>query len=368
MKKVKIGVVGCGCISDIYLTNLTTVFNNIVEVKAVCDLIPEREQQRAEQYGIPHIYKHEQLWNDPEIQIILNITTPDAHFEVANDALNAGKSVHNEKPLSIELEDGRKLKAKAAAKGLLLGGAPDTFMGAGIQTCIKLINDGWIGTPIAATAYMVGHGHESWHPDPEFYYQVGGGPMFDMGPYYLTALISMLGSIDRVTGSARITFPTRTITSEKKYGEIIDVEVPTHIAGIMDFSSGAIGTIITSFDVWGANLPKIEIYGSEGTLSVPDPNNFGGPVKVKRFDSDTFIEMPLTHSYTGNSRGLGVADMAMALTKGRKNRSNGDVAFHVLEAMHGFHIASETGRHYAMTSTCERPAPMPMGLLKGQMD
>lgn len=215
---------------------------------------------------------------------------------------------------------------------------------------------------------MTCHGHESWHPDPEFYYKVGGGPMFDMGSYYLTALVSMLGPIKRVTGSAKASFKTRTITSEKKYGEIVDVEVPTHIAGIMDFENGAIGTIITSFDVWGANLPRIEIYGSTGTLSVPDPNTFGGPVMIKSHNSKEWLEVPLTHSFAENSRGAGVADMAYALLSGRKHRANGELAYHVLDLMHGFHDASNNGKHYEVQSTCERPMALPLGLSEHELD
>jgi predicted dehydrogenase len=235
-------------------------------------------------------------------------------------------------------------------------------MGAGIQTCRKLIDDGWIGEPIGATAFMASRGHESWHPDPEFYYEFGGGPMLDMGPYYLTALINLIGPIKRVTGSARITFPERIITSAPKYGCRITVETPTHIAGVMDFENGAVGTIITSFDVWAAQLPKIEIYGADGSLSVPDPNSFGGPVYVRRKGASQWNEIPLTHGFSENSRGIGLADMAYALLSGRQHRANGDMAYHVLDVMYGFLDASESSRHYEVPSTCKRPSPLPMGL------
>ena len=192
--------------------------------------------------------------------------------------------------------------------------------------------------------------------------------MFDMGPYYLTALVNLMGPVKSVTGSTRITFPERVITSKPKYGSVIDVETPTHIAGVMNFENGAIGTIITSFDVWGAQLPRIEIYGTEGSLSVPDPNGFGGPVYVLRKDKNEWMQIPVTHGYTDNNRGIGVADMAYALRTGRKHRSNGELAYHVLEIMHGFHDASNDMKHYMLESTCEIPDALPMNLLKGTLD
>ncbi len=368
MKKVKVGIIGCGNISPIYLKNLTTVFE-AVEVKAVCDLIPSRSQSAAEQWGIPVIYAtDEEMFNDPEIEIILNITTPPDHGSLNLMTLEAGKNIYVEKPLTIVRDEGLKIKELARKKGLLAGGAPDTFLGGGIQTCRKLIEDGWIGEPIGCTAFMTCHGHESWHPDPEFYYKVGGGPMFDMGPYYLTALVNLMGPIESVSGSTRVTFPQRTITSEKKYGQKIDVEVPTHVAGLINFKSGAIGTIITSFDVWAAELPRIEIYGSLGTLSVPDPNTFGGPVRFYKAGGNGWQEIPILHGYAENSRGLGLADMAMALRTGRKHRANVDLTYHVLDAMHAFHDACREGLTFRLASTCEKPAPMPVGLLNGTLD
>jgi predicted dehydrogenase len=246
----------------------------------------------------------------------------------------------------------------AAAKGVLVGCAPDTFLGAGLQTCRKAIDDGLIGEPLAATAALLNHGPEHWHPDPAFYYAVGGGPMFDMGPYYLTALVALLGPVHRVTGSARISMPERTITSEPHYGEKIKVAVPTHVAGILDFANGAIGTILTSFDTW-TRENRVEIYGSEGTLGVPDPNTFNGPVRIRRARSDEWEELPLTHDHAENSRGIGPADLAAAIREQRQPRASGQLAYHVLEIMHAIHDASLAGRHIDLTSTVERPAPRP---------
>ena len=360
MRKVKIGVIGCGFISGIYLKNLTQMFQ-ITEVTACADMIPEHAAERAKEFNIPKVCTVDELLADPEIEIVLNLTIPAAHAEINLAALKAGKNVYVEKPLAVKREDGKKIIDLAKEKGLLVGCAPDTFLGGGLQTCRKLVDDGWIGAPVAATAFMTCHGHESWHPSPEFYYQVGGGPMFDMGPYYLTALVSLLGPAKRVTGSTRVSFPQRRITSEPKFGQLIDVEVPTHVAGILDFENGAVATIITSFDIWSANLPRIEIYGSEGSLMVPDPNTFGGPASYRMHGCKEWKEIPLLFGYGENSRGVGVADMARALVSGGKFSANGDVAFHVLDIMHGFHDASNEGRHYELKSVCDRPAAFIMG-------
>jgi predicted dehydrogenase len=366
MKTTKIGIVGCGNISGIYL-EAGRVFD-ILEIAACADLLPERASAKAAEYHIPKACSVEELLADPEIEIVVNLTIPRAHAEVALAALQAGKSVHNEKPLAVSREDGERLLKLGRERGQRVGCAPDTFLGGGLQTCRKLIDDGWIGEPVAATAFMLCHGHESWHPDPDFYYQPGGGPMFDMGPYYLTALVHLMGPVRRVTGSAQITFPERLITSQPKHGTQIKVNVPTHVAGIMDFANGAVGTLVTSFDVWAAQVPHIEIYGTEGSLSVPDPNTFGGPVFVRRAGASDWSEVPLTHGYAKNSRGIGVADMAYALRSGRPQRASGDMAYHVLDIMHAFHDASREGRHVELSSTCTRPAPLPLGLREGTLD
>jgi len=363
--KVNVGIIGCGNISPLYFRACRSF--EILNLIGCADLDLARAQARANEFDT-RAFDVEALLAHPDVQIIINLTIPRAHGEIGIAALEAGKSIYNEKPLALSREEGQRMLALARQKGLRVGGAPDTFMGAGIQTCRKLIDDGAIGQPVAATAFMMGHGHESWHPDPEFYYQPGGGPMFDMGPYYLTALVTLIGPVRRATGSARITFPERTITSQPKYGQKITVRVPTHVAGVLDFEGGAIATIITSFDVWKHALPRIEIYGTEGSLQVPDPNTFGGPVCIARAGEKDWTEAPLTHAYSQQSRGLGVADMAAALQSGRPHRASGELTYHVLDVMHAIHEASLAGRHVELHSRCERPAPLPTDLREGTVD
>lgn len=355
-KIMKIGIIGCGNISGIYLRNLTSYKE--LEVVACADIDVERAKARAAEFGIAKGSSVDELLADPEIELVVNLTIPAAHAEVGIRALEAGKHVYGEKPLAISLEEGKKLMETARAKGLKVGSAPDTFLGAGIQTCRRLILDGAIGEPISAAAFMMARGHEFWHPSPEFYYQPGGGPMFDMGPYYLTALVALIGHpIKEIAGMTSISFPEREITSEPKKGKIMKVEVPTHYAGTMRFANGAIGTMIMSFDIMGgSSLPNIEIHGSLGTLRVPDPNLFGGKVQLRRKGSWEWQEIPLELPYKENDRGLGVLDMVRAIRDGREHRASGELAFHVLEAMHGFSISSDTGAVYKMTSDVPIPS------------
>jgi predicted dehydrogenase len=366
MQAAKVGVVGCGSISGIYFRAGQRF--EAIEITACADLDRGRAEARAREFGVPRVCTTEELLADPEIQVVMNLTVPGAHAEVSLAAIEAGKSVYSEKPLAVTREEGRRILDAARAKGVRVGCAPDTFLGAGGQTCRRLIDDGAIGRPVAAVAFMAGHGHESWHPSPEFYYKPGGGPMLDMGVYYLTALVNLLGPVRRATGATGMAFPERTITSEPKRGTTIRVEVATHVAGLMDFECGAIGTTITSFDVWAANLPLVQVYGTDGSLSVPDPNGFGGPVRLWRVDAREWREVPLTHPYAQNSRGLGAADMIAALRSGRPHRASAELAFHVLDLMCAFHDASDGGAHVELESTCERPAPVPADLPEGRVD
>lgn len=357
MKKTKIGIVGCGDISGIYLTNLTNMFKN-VEIAGVCDLINERATKVAEKYNLRKYQDMYELFADPSVEIVLNLTRPYEHYGVTMAAISAGKHVYSEKPLGATLEEGCKLREAANIRGVQLGGAPDTFLGAGIQTCRKLIDDGFIGRPVAATALWASPGHESWHPDPAFYYQFGGGPMLDMGPYYVTALVSLLGAVQSVCGMAQTPRETRLITSQPHNGTIIQVETPTHITGQMQFANGVLATVITSYDVHANNLPLIEIHGTLGSLSVPDPNHFGGPVRLYRPEQKAFLEIPLTFGYPTNSRGLGLSDMAAALEEGRKPRAGVDLIFHVLEVMTGFLRSAETKAYVDIETKPDRPQGM----------
>jgi predicted dehydrogenase len=366
MKTTGVGVVGCGNISGIYFKTCKMMKN--IEVVACADLVAEKARAAAEKHGIPKVLTTEQLLADPDVQIVLNLTIPKAHHEVALAAIQAGKHVYTEKPLSVNRAAGRRVIEAAKAKGVRVGGAPDTFLGAGGQTCRKLIDSGAIGRPVAAVSNMMGWGHETWHPDPEFYYKPGGGPMLDMGPYYLTALVNLLGPVQRVTGVTAMSYKERTISSQPKAGQVIKVEVPTYVAGILNFQAGPVVNINTSFDIRAAQLPLIQIYGTEGTLNVPDPNGFGGKPMVWRLSEREWKEVPLEFSYAENSRGLGLADMAAAIESGRPHRASGALTFHVLDIMEAIHDASDQGRHIVLKSQVERPAPMPQGLKEGEVE
>ncbi len=363
----KIGIVGIGDISSIYLENITHLFREI-EVHAVIDLIEERSLHAYEKYSIPKLYKKmDDFLADEKIDIVLNLTRPDEHFDVTKAALLAGKHVYTEKPLGISMEEGRELAGMAAERGLLLGGAPDTFLGAGIQTCRKIIDLGLIGDIVALRGNMLGHGHETWHPDPEFFYKKGGGPILDMGPYYITAMLNLAGPVKKVYGAVKKTFEERTITSKPFYGQKISVDVPTHVTGVLHFESGALGTLTTSFDsYYSENL--IEVFGTEGTLVVPDPNTFWGPVKLRTAHDDNFREIPLMFDYAENSRGLGLADMAASLEKGRAYRANSALVLHTLEIMTAFEKSSDSGKLISIESQFERSLPMQPGLLKGVLE
>ena len=366
MDRTKAGIIGCGNISKIYC-EAPSKFSNI-EIVAVADIDLERARAKAAEHGIAKALSVNDLLADPEVAIVINLTIPAVHAAVSKSALEAGKHVYSEKPLATNREDAAVLLALARSKNLRVGCAPDTFLGAGLQTCRKLLDEGHIGEPVAAAGWMLSHGAEHWHPDPEFFYQPGAGPMFDMGPYYLTAMTSLLGPVRRVTGSARITFAERTISSKPKFGQTIKVNTATHIAGVMDFAGGAVGTLTTSFDVYGGAVPFVEIYGSEGTLSLPDPNTFGGAVKVRLGREKEFVEQPLAFPYDQNSRGIGVADMAAAIRGNRPHRASGEMAAHVLDLMISFHEASESGCHVNVGSSMQRPAAFPAGLQAGSVE
>lgn len=354
MEPVRIGVIGCGNISGIYFKNLSEAPE--VQIIGVADLDLDRAKQAVEANGLTaHAVSVEALLMAPDVEIILNLTVPKVHASLNRDALRAGKHVYVEKPLAVTRADGAETLALARAQSRLVGCAPDTFLGAGLQTCCRLIDEGAIGEPVGANAFMLCHGHESWHPSPEFYYERGGGPMLDMGPYYLTALVALLGPVQRVQGSARASFPTRTITSQPKAGKVVTVETPTHITGVLDFANGAIGQITTSFDVWRNRMPLLEIYGTEGSLGLPDPNGFDGPVLISRKGED-WVEVALDPGRSDNGRGMGLVDLAVAARTGGEPRASGDLAFHVLDIMQSILEASDSSEAQILTSGVDRPA------------
>lgn len=356
MEKVKVGVIGCGRISGQYLENLVNRFSFCLDTAACADLIPEAAQSRAAEFNVRRVCGVEELLADPEIEIVVNLTVPAAHYEVSMAVLEAGKHVYTEKPLAVTREEGKRLVETARSKGLLIGGAPDTFLGAGLQTCRKLLDDGWVGTPIAATALI------AMGVPVERYHKIGVGPMFDMGPYYVTALVALLGPVKRVTGSAQTPFPEETNQdpSSPEYGKRFTVDTPTNVSGVLDFAGGAVGVVTTTCEIFGYT-PRLEIYGTQGILVCNDPNMFGGPVLVRRKSGEA-REMPLTHGYDERNRGLGVADMAYALRSGRTHRANGDLMYHVHDVMHAIHDASREGKHVEVQSRVDRPAPFPPGL------
>ncbi|MEJ1159420.1 Gfo/Idh/MocA family protein [Prosthecomicrobium sp. N25] len=365
MRKIGIGVVGCGNISRKYLEAMKRF--DTIELKAVADIRTPAAEACGAEFGVPGL-RVDQLLKRDDVEIVINLTVPLAHTDVSLAVLRAGKHVHSEKPLGVNVAEARKVMDLAAEKGLRVGCAPDTFLGGGHQTARKLIDDGAIGTPVAGTAFFMCPGHERWHPAPGFYYLRGGGPMLDMGPYYITDLVQLLGPVASVMGSTSRIRTERLVTSEPMKGTMIPVEVATHVAGTLEFASGAIVSIAMSFDVPKHRHTPIEIYGTEGSLLVPDPNRFGGEVQLAKTGGD-FAPVPLSHGNAeGEFRSIGVADMAAAILSGRPHRASGALALHVLEAMEAFQISSDEGRRVKLETTVERPAMLTPGLPTGAMD
>lgn len=366
MKTVGIGVIGCGTISGTYLAT-ARVFP-ILEVRGVADIHRQVAEARAKEFGVK-ARSVADLLSDPEIEIVVNLTVPAAHAAVSRQAIEAGKHVYSEKPLAIEAGDAAELLETARKRSLRVGCAPDTFLGGAHQTVRKVIDEGLIGEPLAATAFFMGPGHESWHPNPGFYYLKGGGPMLDMGPYYITALVDLLGPVKRVAGMTSRRRGERLITSEPLNGTRVPVEVETHVAGTLEFASGAIASIAMSFDVARQAHRPIEIYGTEGALSVPDPNWFGGQIEVATATSTDWRPVHTIHPYAnGDFRMVGVADMAHAIRSNRPHRASGELAFHVLEVMTAFERSSDSGVHVTIDSRPERPAMIPVEIVNGEFD
>ncbi|MEO1643727.1 MAG: Gfo/Idh/MocA family oxidoreductase [Chloroflexota bacterium] len=354
-----IGFIGTGAIAPAYIEGMSH-FTDAITPMACADLNMDKANIFAEKHGLEAMTV-DALLADERVDIVLNLTIPAVHAKVSQQILNAGKHVYLEKPLAITLEDGKAVMQLADKKGLRVGCAPDTFLGAGGQTARRVIDEGFIGTPVSANAFMMGHGPDSWHPNPFFYYTAGGGPMLDMGPYYLTALVNLLGNIDTVAGMANRAYENRTAGHESVAGQNIPVEVDTHVAGVLRFSQGAVATMITSFDVWKSVLPRIEIHGTAGSLSVPDPNRFDGEVKL--FTPESGAWETVAHQHRGDiQRGIGVADMARCIEADEPHRASGALALHVLETMLAFGTSSESGQHMTLESAVEIPAALEANL------
>jgi len=364
--KINIGIIGCGNISQTYF-NGAKIFE-VLNVVACADLNMEAAKAKAAE-NASRAQTVEQLLANPEVDLVINLTIPAAHAAVSLAALNAGKHVHCEKPLAVHLADAKAVLDLAKKKGLLVGCAPDTFLGAGLQTSRKLIDDGWIGRATSGSAFMLSRGPESWHPNPAFFYQQGAGPMFDMGPYYLTALVHLLGPVKQVCAITSRAFEERIASCKEQFGKVLPVDVPTHCSGTLEFHSGATVTVTISFDVHKCGHGPIEIYGTEGSLKAPNPNTFGGPVSLWTPSSGEWHDQALSHRYAGNMRSIGAADMAYAILSGgtKKHRASGELAYHVLEIMHAFEKSSTTRQHIAIESRPTQPVPLPLGLIEGRL-
>jgi len=364
VQTLNVGIIGTGNIAPAYIEGCAPF--DIIKITACADILVDRAETFAAEHGLTACSVDDLLARD-DIDIVVNLTIPKAHAEVSLQIISAGKHTYSEKSLAVTREDGAKIIKAAKAAGLRMGCAPDTFLGGGLQTARKAIDDGLIGAPVAATAVFMSHGPESWHPNAGIFFQKGAGPLFDMGPYYLTALVHLMGPVARVSASARMTFPERIATSEALMGARLPVEVNTHIAGTLEFASGAIASVITSFDIWGHHLPNMEIHGEDASMSVGDPNFFHGTNHVLKGGTQEWVEIP--HSHTINiGRGAGVADMAYAIQSGRSHRVSGDLAFHVLDIMCALEESAAQGRRIALQSTVEQPQALPVSLADGELD
>jgi predicted dehydrogenase len=370
MQPVKLGIIGCGVISDAYLNGASR--SQLVAVKSCTDLVPEAAAAKAAAHGILAV-AIEAMLADPEIEIVLNLTVPLAHAEVSLRAVEAGKHVYSEKPIATTFSEGRELTAAARAKGVRLGAAPDTFLGAAHQAVRRALDAGRIGRVVAGSACFAGHGMEAWHPNPSFFYRKGGGPVLDICPYPVTQLVNLLGPVESVTAQTSRGFATRTVTSEPRRGQVIEVEVPTTANAALAFANGANVGLLTSWDVWKHAREPIELYGSEGTLLNPDPNFFGGRPRLAERDG-AWRDLPIdAHPFgvpnrrtksgamVADYRILGVLDMAQAIRESRPHRANGDLALHVLEVLSAIERSSVEGQRIRIETICERPEPVPLG-------
>lgn len=329
-KPLGIGIIGIGNISGQYLSNIPRLKS--LKLIAVADLIKERADKVAREHNVLSLSVEELLANK-EIDAVLNLTLPQTHASINTLALNHGKNVYVEKPFALSTAEAQPVVRLANEKGLRLGCAPDTFLGTGIQTSKDVLLKGKIGTPFAASAFWSAPGHERWHPSPQFYYLEGAGPLFDMGPYYLTALVFLLGPIVNVIGNATRSDRKRKIHTGPLAETPISVEVDTHISAILTHASGAQSTIMVSFEAWGSRLPTIEVYGTEGTITVPDPNQFSEDTYIYTQSELEWKKVEPSAGYVDAGRAFGLAEMADAIENGRPHRVSGELGYHILEVM-----------------------------------
>lgn len=370
-KSFRVGLIGTGRISDIYLKNIKGFAG--VDITACGSLNMDESRAKAAEYGVPRVMTPDEIIADPDIDAVLNLTIPAAHAGISIAALEAGKHVYSEKPFVTDLDDGRRILNLAAAKGLKVGNAPDTFFGGRWQTLRKLLDSGVIGEPTGVSAFVPTSGVERHHPNPDFYYAKGGGPLMDLGPYYLAAMVFCLGPISRVAGMGRKREASRMIENGPRHGQMMPVEVDTHCLSLIEFESGVIGQMMVSFDVWESETPRLEIYGTEGTLCIPDPdpgdgaNLFQGPVWVRTRETARWTMRPRpkapadwaiaenTHGLNLDARGVGLAELAVAAREGREPRASGALGLHLCEVMEGMLKSPDLGRFVDIQSTCTRP-------------
>lgn len=362
MSKLGIGIIGCGNISTAYL-KLAPLFKSL-EMRAVADMNMDAANARAEEFGVRALSVDELLAAD-DIDIVVNLTIPDAHFAVSKSILEAGKHVYSEKPVVLTFDEGRQLSDLSAAKGLRIGSAPDTFLGGAHQQARSLIDEGAVGKIIAGTCHVMGHGMEHWHPNPDFFYQPGAGPILDIGPYYVTNLIQLIGPVEKVVSLATTTFKERIISSEPRKGEKVPVNTPTNIHALLQFKNGATVTLSASWDIWAHRHANMELYGEDGSLFVPDPNFFGGTVEMAGEDGEIKPVEQSDHPFgvrnqgdNANYRTAGLADMATAIMEDRPHRCSMELALHSVDVMTAILKSGETGAFVEMSTTCERPAAL----------
>lgn len=355
---LNIGVIGVGTISAQYFAEFPKLPG--LRVVAVADLDEARASAVATEQGVESLGV-DALLADPRIDAVLNLTIPAAHVGIATRALQAGKHVYGEKPLGLDPGEAAAMLELAGRLGLRVGSAPDTVLGTGVQTARALLDSGAVGEPVAAAVHWSSPGHELWHPAPQFYYQPGGGPLFDMAPYYLTTLVTLFGPVVRVSGVATRSNRERTIATGGRAGTAVPVSVDTHVSATLEHANGVTTTLTVSFEVWASHAPLFEVYGTAGTIAVPDPNRFSDAVEVWTVDAPEWAEAPVSAGYADAGRGFGLADMAHAMETGRPHRASGELAFHVLDIMDAVLRAAREHAVIELTSTVARPEPVPAG-------